>query len=118
VETNLLRLSLHTSRVLFVGEPLFNGENTRKKLQQLVYAPIPYTKSGLGVPIACLIEFVDDLPPAAPGCARETFFDLVGSGLRISYIMIVLVLATLFGLDAYEAALAIFIAAFLINLCR
>ena len=37
---------------------------------------------------------------------------------RMSYVMVVLVLATLFGLDAYEAALAIFIAAFLIQLCR
>ncbi len=36
----------------------------------------------------------------------------------MSYVMVVLVLATLFGLDAYEAALAIFIAAFLIYLCR
>jgi hypothetical protein len=36
----------------------------------------------------------------------------------MSYVIVVLVLATLFGLDAYEAALAIFIAAFLINLCR
>ena len=35
----------------------------------------------------------------------------------MSYIMAVLVLATLFGLDTYEAALAIFIAAFLIHLC-
>ena len=34
------------------------------------------------------------------------------------YVIVVLVLATLFGLDAYEAALAIFIAAFLIYLCR
>jgi len=31
----------------------------------------------------------------------------------MSYIMV-----TLFGLDAYETALAIFIAAFLIHLCR
>jgi hypothetical protein len=37
---------------------------------------------------------------------------------RTSYVMVVLVLATLFGLDAYEAALAILIAAFLIHLCR
>jgi len=36
----------------------------------------------------------------------------------MSYIMVLLVLATLFGLDAHEAALAIFIAAFLIQLCR
>ena len=36
----------------------------------------------------------------------------------MSYIMVVLVLATLFGLDAFEVALAIFIAAFLIHLCR
>jgi hypothetical protein len=36
----------------------------------------------------------------------------------MSYVMIVLVLATLFGLDAYEAVLAIFIVAFLIHLCR
>ena len=36
----------------------------------------------------------------------------------MSYVMIVLVLATLFALDAYETALAIFIAAFLIHLCR
>ena len=35
----------------------------------------------------------------------------------MSYNRVVLVLVTLFGLDAYEAALAIFIAAFLINLC-
>jgi hypothetical protein len=35
----------------------------------------------------------------------------------MSYVVIVLVLATLFGLDSYEAALAIFIAAFLIHLC-
>jgi hypothetical protein len=35
----------------------------------------------------------------------------------MSYIMVVLVLATLFWLDAYEATLAIFIAAFLIHLC-
>ena len=35
----------------------------------------------------------------------------------MSYIMVLLVLAT-FGLDAYEPALAIFVAAFLINLCR
>jgi hypothetical protein len=36
----------------------------------------------------------------------------------MSYVMVVLVLATLFGLDAYETGLAIFIAAFLIYLCR
>jgi hypothetical protein len=36
----------------------------------------------------------------------------------MSYVIITLVLATLFGLDAYETALAIFIAAFLIHLCR
>jgi hypothetical protein len=36
----------------------------------------------------------------------------------MSYNMVVLVLAALFGLDAYEAALAIFVAAFLIHLCR
>jgi hypothetical protein len=36
----------------------------------------------------------------------------------MSYVIVVLVLATLFGLDAYEAALAIFIAVFLIYLCR
>jgi hypothetical protein len=36
----------------------------------------------------------------------------------MSHVMVVLVFATLFGLDAYEAALAIFIAAFLIHLCR
>ena len=36
----------------------------------------------------------------------------------MSYIMAVLVLATLFGLDAFETALAILIAAFLIHLCR
>jgi hypothetical protein len=36
----------------------------------------------------------------------------------MSYIIVTLVLATLFGLDAYETALAIFIAAFLIYLCR
>lgn len=36
----------------------------------------------------------------------------------MSHVMIVLVLATLFGLDAYEAVLAMFIAAFLIHLCR
>jgi hypothetical protein len=36
----------------------------------------------------------------------------------MSYVMVVLVLATLFGLDAYETALAIFIAASLIHLCR
>jgi hypothetical protein len=32
--------------------------------------------------------------------------------------MVTLVLATLFGLDAYEAALAFFIADLLIHLCR
>jgi hypothetical protein len=36
----------------------------------------------------------------------------------MSYVIVTLVLDTLFGLDAYEAALAIFIAAFLIHLCR
>jgi hypothetical protein len=36
----------------------------------------------------------------------------------MSYVIIALVLTTLFGLDAYETALAIFIAAFLIHLCR
>jgi hypothetical protein len=36
----------------------------------------------------------------------------------MNYVIIVLVLATIFGLDAYEVALAIFIAAFLIHLCR
>jgi hypothetical protein len=36
----------------------------------------------------------------------------------MSYVMVVLVLATLCGLDAFETALAIFIAAFLIYLCR
>jgi hypothetical protein len=36
----------------------------------------------------------------------------------MSYIMVALVLVTLFGLDAYETALAIFTAAFLIHLCR
>jgi hypothetical protein len=39
-------------------------------------------------------------------------------GEGMSYVIVTLVLATLFGLDAYEAALAIFIAAFLIHLCR
>jgi hypothetical protein len=39
-------------------------------------------------------------------------------GTQMSYIMVTLVLATLFGLDAFETALAIFIAAFLIHLCR
>ena len=34
------------------------------------------------------------------------------------YVITTLVLATLFGLDAFETALAIFIAAFLIHLCR
>ena len=33
----------------------------------------------------------------------------------MSYVIVALVLATLFGLDAYETALAIFIAAFLIH---
>ena len=37
---------------------------------------------------------------------------------RVSYVIVVLVLATLFGLDAFETALAILIAAFLIHLCR
>jgi hypothetical protein len=36
----------------------------------------------------------------------------------MSYVIATLVLATLFGLDAYATALAIFIAAFLIHLCR
>ena len=36
----------------------------------------------------------------------------------MSYVIVVLVLATFFGLDAYETALAIFIAAILIHLCR
>jgi hypothetical protein len=36
----------------------------------------------------------------------------------MSYVIVVLVLATLFGLDACEAAFAIFIAAFLIHLCH
>jgi hypothetical protein len=36
----------------------------------------------------------------------------------MSYVIAVLVLATLFGLDAYETALAIFIGALLIYLCR
>jgi hypothetical protein len=36
----------------------------------------------------------------------------------MSYDIVTLVLAILFGLDAYETALAIFVAAFLINLCR
>ncbi len=36
----------------------------------------------------------------------------------MSYIIVALVLATLFGLDAFETALAIFIAAFVIYLCR
>jgi hypothetical protein len=36
----------------------------------------------------------------------------------MSYVMVVFVLAILFGLDAYETALAIFIAAFVIHLCR
>jgi hypothetical protein len=34
------------------------------------------------------------------------------------YVMVTLKLAALFGLDAYEAALAIFIAGLLIHLCR
>jgi hypothetical protein len=36
----------------------------------------------------------------------------------MSYVIVALMLATLFALDAYETALAIFIAAFLIHLCR
>jgi hypothetical protein len=36
----------------------------------------------------------------------------------MSYVLVALVLATLFGLDAFETALAIFIAAFLIHLRR
>ena len=36
----------------------------------------------------------------------------------MSYVIVTLVLATFFGLDAYEAALAIFIAAFLVHLCH
>jgi hypothetical protein len=36
----------------------------------------------------------------------------------MSCVIITLVLATLFGLDAYETALEIFIALFLIYLCR
>jgi hypothetical protein len=36
----------------------------------------------------------------------------------MSYLIVVLVLATLFGLDAFETALAIFIAAFPIYLCQ
>jgi hypothetical protein len=36
----------------------------------------------------------------------------------MSYVIVTLVLATLFGLDAFETALAIFIATFLIHLCR
>jgi hypothetical protein len=36
----------------------------------------------------------------------------------MSYVIVVLVFATLFGLDAFETALAIFIGAFLIHLCR
>lgn len=36
----------------------------------------------------------------------------------MNYVIVALVLATLFGLDAYETALAIFIAAFVIHLCR
>jgi hypothetical protein len=35
----------------------------------------------------------------------------------MSYVIVTLVLATLLGLDAFETALAIFIAAFLIHLC-
>ena len=36
----------------------------------------------------------------------------------MSYVIVTLVLATLLGLDTYEAALAIFIAGLLIHLCR
>ena len=36
----------------------------------------------------------------------------------MSYVIVVLVLATLFGLDGFEMALAIFIAGFLVHLCR
>jgi hypothetical protein len=36
----------------------------------------------------------------------------------MSYVMVTLVLATLFGLDAYEVALAIFTAGLLIHLSR
>jgi hypothetical protein len=36
----------------------------------------------------------------------------------MSYVIATLVLATPFGLDAYATALAIFIAVFLIHLCR
>ncbi len=36
----------------------------------------------------------------------------------MSYVIVALVLATLFGLDAFETAFAIFVAAFLIYLCR
>ncbi len=36
----------------------------------------------------------------------------------MSFVMVTLVLATLFGLDTYEAAIAVFIAAFVIHLCR
>jgi len=36
----------------------------------------------------------------------------------MSCVIVTLVLATLFGLDAFETALAIFIASFLIYLCR
>jgi hypothetical protein len=41
-----------------------------------------------------------------------------GGRTQMSYVIVTLVLATLFGLDAFETALAIFIAAFLIPLCR
>jgi hypothetical protein len=37
---------------------------------------------------------------------------------NMSSVVVMLVLAALFGLDAIEAALAIFIAAFLVHLCR
>jgi hypothetical protein len=36
----------------------------------------------------------------------------------MGYVIVVLVLTTLFGLDAFETTLAIFIAAFLVHLCR
>jgi hypothetical protein len=36
----------------------------------------------------------------------------------MSYVMVVLMLATLFALDAQDTAIAIFIAAFLIHHCR
>ena len=36
----------------------------------------------------------------------------------MSYVIVTLVLATLLGLDAFETALAIFIAGLLIHLCR